>query len=120
MKKIKLLFFPIVFLFLTSCLEPYSCDTVAASFRDNYECNLLVQKIQDGSPYTYFYGIDLTSHKQTQVADGSKHIRDYLEMFAVGDSVIKKKGNYTITIKRKGKVILIPYKCNDKEYLDKS
>ncbi len=114
----KLIIVLLVLCVFYSCQGGFSCDESAANFRDGYECNLLLQKIDVNAGLTTFYGADLKSHQQTTFEDGSKWIRDNLERFAIGDSVIKKKGEYTIKIKRKGKTILIPFKCDLKTYSD--
>jgi hypothetical protein len=91
--------------------EPkFSCDDYAKGFRDDYECHLILSH-KSQSSITYFFGTDLYTHQSTDVKDGSKWISKNFDKFHKGDTIIKNKGEYTITIKRKGAVIDIPFEC---------
>ncbi len=118
--KIKtLLAVPIIFsvIYWISKEPKFSCDSYAGNFKNNYECHLVLTKIETGSGSITFYGTDLKTKLPISVTDYSKHINDNIENFKIGDTVIKNKGQYTITIKRGDKKILVPFIC-DREYPD--
>ncbi|RFZ92538.1 hypothetical protein D0C36_14020 [Mucilaginibacter conchicola] len=105
---------PIVFiaLYFISREPKFSCDDYAKGFRDDYECHLILSHKSDDHIFAYFFGTDLYTHQSTDVKDGSKWISKNFDKFRKGDTIIKNKGEYTITIKRKGEVVSIPFECN--------
>lgn len=105
---------------LTSCLPEFSCDEWADSFKEDKMFHLVLDKKETNTGRdVYFYGIDLSTKNYIEFYDGSGWIAGNFDKFNIGDTLIKNKGKYTIIIKRKGKVILIPFECNDKIYSDK-
>jgi hypothetical protein len=97
----------------------FSCDEWANSFKDKKGFNLVLTKKKNNySRDAYFYGIDLSTKEPIEFYDGSGWIAQNFDKFNVGDTLIKNIGKYTITIKRKGKIIQVPFIC-DKTYADK-
>jgi hypothetical protein len=100
-------------LILASCLPDYSCDEAAKSFKDDYQFHLVLKEKENHmSNDSYFYGVDLETKENTRFYDGSGWIALNFDKFKIGDTLIKDIGKYTITIKRTGKTILIPYVCD--------
>jgi len=114
-----LLAVPVVFIamFFISKEPKFSCDNYAKDFKNTYECHIVLSHKNESNGISYLFGTDLSTHDETHVEDGSKWIYENFEKFHKGDTIIKNKGEYSITIKRKGKTILIPFKC-DRVYPD--
>lgn len=98
----------------------FSCDEWANSIRDEEEFNLvLTKKTNNNSRNAYLDGVDLTNKETTEFHDGSGWIAHNFDKFKIGDTLTKKIGEYTIVIKREGKIIPIPFRCDNKIYEDK-
>jgi hypothetical protein len=97
----------------------FSCDEWANDFRDNANFHLILTKKETNnySRGAYFYGIDLKNKQPTMYYDRSAWMAHNLDKFKIGDTLLKDVGRYGITIKRKGKIILIPFECG-KVYVD--
>jgi hypothetical protein len=110
---------PVIFIamFFISKEPKFSCDNYAKAFNKTYECHMILSHKNESNGISYLFGADLRTHKQTHVEDGSKWIYKNFEKFHKGDTIIKNRGEYTITIKRNGATILIPFKC-DRVYPD--
>ena len=109
----------ITIIYIASKEPKFSCDEWAKGFRDNFHCNIILTKKDYGGGIATFSGIDMKSKKNVECEDGSKWLIDNFEKFNIGDTVVKNQGQYTVTIKRKGKIIIIPFTCNSKVYTDK-
>jgi hypothetical protein len=126
MRKLSYVWMGLMLIF-TSCLPNNSGDEIAKSFRDDKSFHLVLVKKEEKSDEreAYFYGIDLETKTNTEFYDGSGWMAENFDKFKIGDTLIKDKGKYSITIKRAGKTILIPYifdgysKWNDHELIHK-
>jgi hypothetical protein len=118
----KILLMAIGLLLLTGCPSgPFDCDTWANGYRDNSEANIVLNKIKQNGTSMYLYGSDVVTGKPTEFYEGSGWISEIHNQFNIGDTIIKKKGSYLTTIRRKNKIIVIPLTCDEtgKVYKDK-
>jgi len=97
----------------------FSCDAWAKSVKDDMEFGMILTKKENSnhSRNSDFYGIDINNKLTTEFHDGGGWISRNFDKFDIGDTIIKNKGEYTITIKRKGKTIPIYFEC-DRVYRD--
>jgi hypothetical protein len=104
---------------LTSCpSKPFDCDKWANGFRDDSEANIVLSKIERNGPLMYLYGKDVKTRQQTEFYEGTGWVSRIYHQFKIGDTIIKRKGKYTLVIKRRNKTIQIPMVCGDKVYKD--
>ncbi len=98
--------------------EPkFSCDNFADDFKENFSGNLILMSKKFGGGIATLSGIDLSTKNKVNNEDYTKWLIDNFDKFKIGDTIIKKKGKYTIIIKRKGQMVEIPFEC-DKVYKD--
>jgi len=110
----------IVFVIYDASSNKFTCDGWANDFKEHQSFNLVLSKKENNySRDAYLYGIDLKNKQPTEFYDGGGWIARNFDIFKIGDSLIKDKGKYTIIIKRKGKTILVPFKCGSNIYVDK-
>jgi ribosomal protein L36 len=92
----------------------FTCDGWANNFRDSFNCNIVLTQKSFGSGIATLKGIDLVTKKEVTTEEGTKWLIDNFDTLKIGDTIIKKRGKYTILIKRKGRVFVIPMTCNEK------
>jgi hypothetical protein len=96
----------------------FSCDGWANNFKDSFQCNIVLHEKKRNAGIVTLSKFDLEKKGMVECNDYTKWIGDNFEKFHKGDTIIKRKGEYSSTIKRKNKTIVIPFEC-DKVYVDK-
>jgi hypothetical protein len=94
------------------------CDERANDFKNDFSCNIILTQKENDAGMATLTGIDILTKKTNDYVDGSKWLIDNFEKFKIGDTVIKPKGQFTITVKSKNKTTKIFFRCGDKVYDD--
>jgi len=108
--------------FFSACFTgPFNCDEWANGIKDGSETNIIINKIERNGPLMYLYGKDPITGNQIEFYEGSGWVSKIYHRFKMGDTIVKKKGEYNFLIKRKGATITIPLICDEtgKTYKDK-
>lgn len=96
--------------------KPFSCDGWAAGYKNNTEFSMVYKfGVMRGSSI-YLYGYDLKTGEFTQQIEGSGWISEIYTNFKLGDTLIKKRGEYVTTLKRAKGTLVFPVKCEGKIY----
>jgi hypothetical protein len=101
---------------VSSCVQEASCDEAAESVRNDY-CNIIV--VAKGSPgyQLSLKGADAKSKKVTKFQRGSYSWSFRFEPeIAIGDTVVKNKGELKFYVHKKDTVLIFPFECKGKIY----
>ncbi|MET4010603.1 hypothetical protein ABIB62_000414 [Mucilaginibacter sp. UYP25] len=108
----------ILMLFFESCVDSPNCDQIAAMLKDRVEYNFVLTDLDINGHDAYMEGIDLKDNLNKSFLEGSGWIARNSSKFIIGDTIYKQKGQYSITIRRKKKTLVLPCQCGINVYKD--
>lgn len=100
---------------LLGCDSKSDCNELETLNREQ-ECIAIVTELPVYANIFLSNGIDPNTNKKCACIEADRWWRNYIDEIEIGDTIIKKKGELSFNIHKKGRVITHYWECKGKVY----